>query len=400
MNERRTKAIVVGCGIGGPVAAIALTKIGLSTVVYEAHLDPDHDRGSFLNTASNGVDALRLLGIGPRALEAGFSTPRMVMWSGTGKRLGDVANGRVSADGSTSVTIERRHLYRGLRDEASAHGIRIAHGKKLDGLAFDGDGVRVSFADGSSDRADLVVGADGIHSRVRTLIDPSCPEPRYTGQLSVGGITRGARISATPGEYHMIFGKRAFFGYSAPRAGEVYWFANVAEPETTREALAAVGSDAWKARLGALFEGDAGPAIEAIAATEHIVAYPIFDMPRVPIWRREGAVLLGDAAHATSPSAGQGAALAIEDALVLAKCLRDVDGIEPALAAYEAQRRPRVEKVVKYSARVGGTKVPGPFGRWLRDLVMPYALSRYANSDAHAWLYDSGLGWDERAETG
>ena len=135
MNSTRQskKAIVIGCGIGGPVVAMALQRAGIEAVIYEAYDRPADYVGSFLNTASNGLDALHTLESHTRVLAEGFATPRMVMWSGTGKRLGEVANGVTLADGTSSITIRRGLLHRALRDEAVSRGIRIEQGKRRGG---------------------------------------------------------------------------------------------------------------------------------------------------------------------------------------------------------------------------------------------------------------------------
>jgi 2-polyprenyl-6-methoxyphenol hydroxylase-like FAD-dependent oxidoreductase len=233
---------------------------------------------------------------------------------------------------------------------------------------------------------------------VRELVAPDAPAPRYTGQLSVGGVALRTELPQTPGAYHMVFGRRAFLGFSVLPGGEAWWFANVAQPQLpSREELAAITPAAWKERLLALFAEDAGPARALISGTgDAPVAYPIFDMPPVPRWSRGAMALMGDAAHATSPSAGQGAAMAIEDAVVLGQCLRDVPDTAQALRTYEGLRRERVEKVVRYSARVGSAKVPGPVGRAFRDLLMPLALKIYDGSSAQAWLYAHHLEWEAR----
>jgi AraC family transcriptional regulator len=113
-------------------------------------------------------------------------------------------------------------------------------------------------------------------------------------------------------------------------------------------------------------------------------------------WHRGPMVIIGDAAHATSPSSGQGASLAIEDAVVLAKCLRDLPGPEQAFVTFERLRRRRVERVVQYSARIGKSKAAGAVARWFRDLFMPLALKHFANPAAHAWLYAYHVDWNER----
>lgn len=400
-TNRKKTALVIGCGIAGPVVAIALQRAGLEPIVYEAHEGSADYVGSFLNTASNGLDALRTLGVEPRILDAGFPTPQMFMWSGTGTLLGEVANGLTLADGTVSMTIQRGLLHAALRDEALRRGARIERGKRLvDAEAVPG-GVVARFADGSDAEGDLLVGADGIHSRVRGIVDPASPAPRYTGQLSVGGIARRTSLAPTPGAYHMIFGRRAFFGYSVRPSTEAYWFANVAREAAPTSNATLVSPDEWKSELRELFADDAGPALELIAATDdELGAYPIYDMPTVPRWHRASMVLLGDAAHATSPSSGQGASMAIEDAVVLARCLRDTPDVAQAFTRYESLRRERVERVVRYSASVGSTKVAGPVGRFFRDLMMPLALKLYGSSRAHAWMYEHHIEWDQPSPQG
>ena len=391
-------AVVIGCGIGGPVLAMALQKAGIEAAIFEAHESSAEFVGSFLNTASNGLDALKAIDALDDVAAHGFPTPRMVMWSGSGKRLGEVANGLALPDGTTSLTIERGRLHAALRREAARRGIRIEPGKRLIASDTTGTGVVARFADGTDARGDVLVGADGIHSQTRRLIDAAAPAPRYTGLLSLGGCARVETLAPTPETFHMIFGRRAFFGYSVRNDGDVYWFANVAWPDDpTRERLGAISPGRWKQTLIDLFDGDAGPAVEIVSATNaELAAYPIFDMPIVPTWHRGSMVLIGDAAHATSPSSGQGASLAIEDAVVLSKCLRDCRSVREAFEAYERLRRGRVERVVAYSARIGQAKSAGPIARWFRDLCMPVALKLFASPEAQAWLYEYHIDWNER----
>jgi len=396
-GQRPKSAIVVGCGIGGPVVAMALERAGINAIIYEAHERAADYVGSFLNTASNGLDALRVLDAQADVLAAGFPTPRMVMWSGTGKRLGEVANG-LAPPGTTSITIRRGALHRALRDQALRRGIRIQQGKRLASAEATPTGVVARFEDGSGATGDILIGSDGLHSRTRQILDATAPKPRYTGLLSLGGCAHGTTLAPTPDTFHMIFGKRGFFGYSVRPSGEVYWFANMAwRGEPTPEQLAAVSPGEWKLRLLELYDGDAGPAAEILHATaDELAAYPIHDLPAVPTWHRGPMVIIGDAAHATSPSSGQGASLAIEDAVVLAKCLRDLPGSAEAFVAFERLRRGRVERVVRYSARIDTSKAIGPVGRWFRDLLMPVALKHFVSPAAHAWLYGYHVDWNER----
>lgn len=389
-NGTRRRALIIGGGIAGPVVAMALQRVGIDPILFEAHEgDADHV-GSFLNTASNAIDALRTLGAERGVLDRGFPTPAMVMWSATGKRLGVVDGG------AASTTIRRGALHRALVDEAAVRGVARHAGKRLVGVAHADRTLTARFADGTHATGDLLVGADGLHSVTRRLIDRDAPAPRYLGQLSIGGVAPMTAFERTPGAYHMIFGRRGFFGYSVTPDGDAYWFANLAAPvEPTRGELDAIPPGEWAARLIAMFDGDAGPAVAMIGATRDIVAYPLHDMPAVPRWHARRMVLVGDSAHATSPSSGQGAAMAIEDAVVLAKCLRDIPELDLAFAAYERLRRPRVERVVRYSARIGQSKVPGPVGRFFRDLFMPIGLRLVAGKGANAWLYDHHIDWND-----
>lgn len=397
MANRR--ALIIGGGIGGPVAGMALKRAGIEATVYEASNAPADYVGLFLNTSSNGLDVLRTLDIDAAGQADGFPIPRMVMWSGSGRRLGEVANGIRLPDGTVSVALRRGLLQRVLREEAERRGVRFEFGKRLDTYQAAGSEVIASFADGTEAEGDLLIGADGIHSATRQTMDPAAPQPTYTGLLSIGGYSHSTTVPPTPDTQHFVFGRRAFFGYLVRTSGEIWWFVNLNRPdEPSRAELAGTSTQEWKRRLLDLFAGDLDRISEIIRATHsEIGAYTVHDLSTIPTWHRGPVVLLGDAAHATSPNAGQGASLAMEDALVLALCLRDIPEVDAALATYERQRRERAEKVVAYSRRLGQSKtISNPLGVWIRDLVMPVALRRFANPQAHAWLYTYHVDWDDK----
>ena len=391
------KALVIGCGIGGPATAMALRRAGIAAEVYEAYEHTADAVGSFLNIASNGLDALRVLGAHAPVLAAGIPTPRMVMWSGTGKRLGQVDNGLELDDGTVSHTIQRGDLYAIVRDQATARGIPVRYGSRLVDLREEPAGVTATFADASTAHGDILIAADGVHSATRTLIDPAAPAPRYTGLLSMGGIvdptaTRGIQVDGDPGTYHMVFGRRAFFGYTVAADARVWWFANLPVPtEPSRAQLA--GTD-WQQQLVAAVRDDRNPAADLIRAGGVDLVLPVYDLPPVPTWHTGRVVLTGDAAHATSPSSGQGASLAIEDGLVLAQCLRDLPSPAMAFGRFEHLRRARAERVVEFSRRISNTKTAGPIARVFRDLMMPIFLRKAANPEALAWLYRHHIDWD------
>jgi FAD-dependent urate hydroxylase len=392
-------ALVIGGGIAGSVAGVALQRAGLDPVVHEAYETTADGVGAFLGLGLNGVAALRALDMDAGVLARGFETPRMVISNGRGRVLADFPNGGTLPDGTRALTISRPDLYAVLAEEARRRGVPIVHGKRLVSIEETPDRVRAHFADGSSSEADLLVGADGIRSTTRRLIDPSAPRPRYVGFLNTAGYARGLDLGIEPGVNHLVFGKRSFFGYVAHPDGDVWWFANPPQrQEPDPAALAAVPAAQWRSRLRALFRDDTVPALDVIDRTEHISAgWVTYDLPSVRAWHTARTVLIGDAAHAVSPSAGQGASLAIEDAVVLGKCLRDAPDAAVAFRTFEALRRPRVERMVAQGRRNGSGKAAGPVNRVVRDLGMPLAMRVMfrGGRDPFRWVWDHTVDWDE-----
>ena len=141
MTAVRT-ALVIGAGIAGPVAAMALRKAGIRPTVYEAHPGGAEGIGTFLTVASNGIDALRAIGADETALAVGFPTPAITLRSTTGKNLGGARTGLTLPDGTTSHTLKRADLYQVLYQEAVRRGIDVQHGKRLATAELTGDGVR------------------------------------------------------------------------------------------------------------------------------------------------------------------------------------------------------------------------------------------------------------------
>ncbi len=316
--------------------------------------------------------------------------------------MGEVPIGGELPDGTTTLTMRRADLYQALLGEAWDRGIAIEHGKRLlNASPTPAGGVVAWFEDGTQAAGDLLIGADGIYSRTRQIIDPGAPAPRYTGLGNIGGFTRVPIVSGEPGTYVMTFGKRAFFGYILSPSGEVWWFANPPSPELSRAELASLDKEQWKERLTALFADDAGPAVEIIRTTTDLsIGANQYDMPRVPRWWRGPMIVIGDAAHAASPSSGQGASLAMEDAVTLAKCLRDLPDTRSAFVAYEEMRRPRVERIVAWAARMNSNKIPGPMLRAVRDLVLPMILKRQGSADSQRWVFNHHIEWDARVLLG
>ncbi|MEV4743008.1 NAD(P)/FAD-dependent oxidoreductase [Streptomyces sp. NPDC049555] len=340
------RALIIGGGIAGPVTAMALQRAGIEAAVHEAYPAGADDVGAFLVLFANGLAALAAIDADAVVREHSFPARTAEFLGADGAALGSRplagANG-----GAAPRTLSRSVLHRVLREEAARRGIPVHHGKRLvDRRTGPGGTVTALFADGTRAEGDVLVGADGIHSRTRTLLDPAAPAPRPTGQTTVCGRLRDPAHAVPPATYRMMYGTRGFFGCTTAPDGTTYWFANVPGAPGP-----GAGPAHWRHLVAQAFAGDGTPAAAMAAATgDDIVGTSAHDLQRTPVWHDRHTVLVGDAAHATAPNAAQGASLAIEDGVVLAQCLRDLPGIPRAFAAYERLRRGRAERVVALSA--------------------------------------------------
>jgi salicylate hydroxylase len=375
------KVVVVGGGVAGTVSAIALARMGADVTVVEAYPDPAGVVGSFVSLATNGLRGLDALGVGDRVRARGFEVPRLRMWSGSGKLLGDVARGRVAADPMHSVTLMRASLVAELRAAAAEDGVRVVTGLRLEGLTEVPDGVRAEFDDGTALTADLLVGADGIWSTTRRLLDPEAPTPEYAGVHVVSG--RASGVAADPEAFDLTFGRSGAFLHVPAPDGEIWWQAQVTGEQ--RPDLDGATDADLLARLTRLFATDAGPSAVLAATTR--LHRPTLNWMLAPVrtWRGARTLIIGDAAHPVG--AGQGASMAIEDGLALAAALAGAPSVPEGLAAFEADRRPRVTKMLKASDDNRKAKQAAPWKLRVQEVVMPIVVPRVYER-ATGWLYD------------
>jgi 2-polyprenyl-6-methoxyphenol hydroxylase-like FAD-dependent oxidoreductase len=394
------RALVIGGGVAGPAAAMFLAADGWEVEIFEAAAKPGDYAGSFLNVATNGLTVLEALGLREHLLSDAHPAPHMIMWSGTGKRLGSVPNGPAGDPARGSAVVRRGWLHQVLREGAENRGIPIRFGARLTGITADPAAVQAKFADGREASADILIGCDGIGSPTRTHIDAHTPNPRYSGLVGLGGFAQVIGLPPTPATQHFVFGRRSFFGYLVRTAastsgdGTVYWFANITAPEPSRGSLRDVSAAEWLDRLRGLHTDDPYPVPQIIDGHYgDLGAYPIYDLSGVPRWSRGPVVAVGDAVHATSPSAGQGASLALEDAQALAMCLRAEADHEAAFARYQAMRQPRADKVVDYARKINSQKrvSKSRAAVAIRDAMLPLFLKRAANDRSNDWLYNYRL---------
>jgi 2-polyprenyl-6-methoxyphenol hydroxylase-like FAD-dependent oxidoreductase len=266
------------------------------------------------------------------------------------------------------------------------------------------DGIIARFADGSSARGDVLIGADGIHSTVRTLIDPAAPQPEHAGLISFGSP---APAAATPAwtktdEMYFVMGRRAFFGYWRLLDGRTMWFSNLPHDQPLTGAQArAVPSTQWWQQLRAAYAGDV-PAEKVIGLSnpdDLIVLGSMEAMPPVPRWHRDRMVLTGDSAHAPSSSSGQGVSLTAESAIELARCLRDRPDLPSAFAAYEKLRRERVESIAATAVKTNNQKSGGPFARTLIRLLAPVVMKTFLTPEKmFGPVHRHRIDWDKKVD--
>ena len=359
-------AVVVGGGVAGAAAAVALRLIGADVTVYEAYRNPAGPYGSFVSLASNGLRALDALGCLPQVQQAGFPVARQRMWSGSGKLLGDVPRGRRAADQLLSVTVMRSDLVSALRQEAVRLGARVVIGERV----VDARDARVTVAD-------VVVGADGIWSTMRRAVDPAAPEPTYARMSTVSGISDGLGLES--GAFNMIFGRHGAFIYLPAPDGSVWWSAQVSHPD--QPDLDLIGT----AELAAMFRTEPRAAEIIGGSSGSLVATRNHVLGEVARQQDGRVILIGDAAHPVG--AGQGASMALEDAVVLGRQLAGSPSVPAAMASFETERRSRLGKMAKAASANRDAKTAGPVASRIRDLVMPLTFNRFYEK-ATGWLYD------------
>lgn len=389
MTASGKRALIIGCGVSGPVLAMYLKRAGFSPVIYERRTETTSGAGGSFNLAPNGMDVLATLGLAEEVRAAGHPTRQIAFYNHKGKQLG--------LNPESMTLLNRGDLQKILVNSAEKAGVELEFGKRLVSIEDDpagAGGVTARFEDGSTAEGDLLVGCDGIRSQTRYAVEPDAPRPAYTGIVDCGGYSHVDRAEGleADGVMKMTFGLRGFFGYQALPGGDVFWFQNSVFPEEPDyKELRAIPEDVWRARLIEIHSNDHAPITDILAASGPVERFSIYEAPAMTTWSRGRVCLVGDAAHAMGPHTGQGASMALEDSITLARCLRDGDGIPAAFAAYAAERKPRVTAVIQQTRQTGSQKSPGALGRMIRDLVLPFFLKKQV--DKTTALYDHHIDW-------
>lgn len=350
---RARKVLIVGGGPGGLTAAAALALKGVAVDLVE--ISPTGEPvGAAITLLGRAVDAMEEIGVLERieAEQGDASGLGGGLYDAAGQPLTvqaqDAAGGgaRPAGHRGKAAGMYRPVLSRILRDRALALGVNIRLGTSIDALAQDPDGVEVTFSDGEAGRYDLVVGADGIRSKVRAMVFGDDIQPQYAGQCAIRWMAKGPPIRSGPSSfYHTEFGK--FLGYPFPKQDLTY-LAVVCDGKS-RHVLSDEARQILKAEL-AKFTAPYMVEIRQRMTDEDEVLFRPFEWLLVPDpWFRGRVLLIGDAAHATTAHMSSGGGMAIEDAVVLAQALDGEADVERALAAFMKRRFHRVRTVVETS---------------------------------------------------
>lgn len=362
----RERVVIVGGGIGGLVLAIALRQRGIEAPVFEAAPEL-RAVGAGIWVPPNAMQVLARLGLAEAVAAEGARLERAELRDFRAGLLQSADVGESARRfGWPTVAIHRGRLQRVLLDRLGANVVQV--GRECREVVARGDGAVVGFADGSEVEAGVVVGADGAWSRVREAVAPGA-RLRYSGQSSYRAVAPFRLPDGFGGVGWEVWGPGRRFGFSAIAEGEVYWYATLDAPAGERDASAAE----TRRRLDAMAAPFPAPVPALIAATdaERMLRTDMYDLPAIPAWHRGPVVLLGDAAHATTPNLGQGGAQAMEDAWVLADRLATHARPEDALAAYQRIRERKARMVVDTSRRLGGiVHFSNPVARGLRNAAL------------------------------
>ncbi|GAB3617778.1 FAD-dependent monooxygenase [Okibacterium endophyticum] len=338
---------IIGAGMGGLATAAALQRQGIDATVYE-QAQKFARLGAGIQVGCNAMQVLRELGLEDK-LRAEAFYPRS--WNNKDWRSGEVKFDQVFGEsaeqkyGAPYLLAHRGDLHEALASIVPYEHIRLSH--KLVGIDDDGDGVKLTFADGSTASHDAVVAADGVHSSVKTMMFGES-EANFTGRIAyrttfsadlLGGYEIDECTKWWGEDRHIVI------YFVKPDRSEVYFVTSQPEPDFTVESWSAKGD---VGTLRAAFEGFHPQVQHVLASCPEVHKWALVDRDPLERWSEGNITLLGDSCHPMTPYMAQGAAMALEDAAVLSRLLADVDdraGVPEAFQRFEATRKERTSRV-------------------------------------------------------
>ncbi|MCP3470358.1 FAD-dependent monooxygenase [Bradyrhizobium sp. CCGUVB1N3] len=395
MSSRPRKALIIGAGIAGPVAGILLRRAGIEAQIFEAW-PYSKGIGGGLQLAPNGMQVMDEIGLAREVISYGSIADSFDFYSQGGQKLGSINRDMERRFGQPAVNICRATLNEILIDKAWCSCVSLYFEKRLIKIEDRGDQPIIAyFADGTTAEGDFLIGADGVHSVARRQVVPDGPQPFNTGLIGFGGfVPRKVLAGRAIGQrVETTFGQSGFFGYgfcsSNPDDGVMWWST---QPAHGMDAAMFRAQDqaTLKQHLRDFHRGWHDPIPAIIEAAENIVVTDTLDVATLPTWSRKRSLLIGDAAHATSPHAGQGASLALEDALRLGRLMAEGQELSATFQNFEAERRPRAEKIVAIARRNGNSKREfSATGAFIRDQMLKWLLPLSSKGMDFMYAYDA-----------
>ncbi|AXX28987.1 Salicylate hydroxylase [Actinosynnema pretiosum subsp. pretiosum] len=372
--------VVVGGGIGGLAAAVALHRRGWRVVVAE-RAEGFTEVGAGLSLWPNALRALEALGLAEQVASLGAVEAGGGVRDREGRWVARVDNAEIARRHGLPLTVVRRaDLLRVLVEALPPECLRP--GSEVRVVRTSGDQVEVEHRGGRL-RAELLVGADGLNSAVRRQLWPEVGPPRYRGCTAwrmVTGPLAGVGVDGA-----VFWGRGERVGFTRLPGGRFYCFAAAVTPAGGGD-----GSGEHEA-VSRRFRDwpDPIPALLAATPRDAVLRHDVHDLPPLPTFVRGRVALLGDAAHAMDPILGQGACQALEDAVVLADCLDTTPDVDTALARYDGSRRPRTLRVARRSARVGAVSL----WSWPPAVAVRDRVARLVPATAPLRAMAPVLGW-------
>ena len=367
-----TRVAIIGGGIGGLTAANALSRSGIETAVYEAAAELK-EIGAGVALHANAMRVLRAIGVEDGVREVAGRSQWQVMrnWK-TGRVIGKTSRQRAAATfGIEGATVHRADLLDVLAGALPA-GI-VTLGKRCEQVRTDGGTAVARFTDGSEIEADIIVGADGIHSPVRaSLFGPDAP--RFTGKICYRSVIPAGDVRGAPPatEGAQWFGPHGTIVLYPLRGEELVNVVCHYDDDSYRHESWVAECD--RAEVLSRYAGWHESLLRLFAAGDTWYKWALYDRDPIPRWTSGRVTLLGDAAHPMLPYLGQGACQALEDGAVLATALA-AEAADPVtgLARYERTRRPRASQVVLAARERGlSNHLTSPWAAWRRDLLIAW----------------------------
>jgi 2-polyprenyl-6-methoxyphenol hydroxylase-like FAD-dependent oxidoreductase len=340
------KVLIVGAGISGLACALMLEKIGYQPVIFEKS-DSLRNEGGGLTLWSNATDALDCMGLLDEVYQHSKILTESALLTSTGKTLSMIPlKNLATIYGTHTVAILRATLHHLLVSQLQHTQIKL--GYKLIGVKETNEEVIASFENGHEETGVLLIGADGIHSKVRNLLFPHV-ELRFSGYEAWRGIASIEHPFSNNGYSFEAWGNGLRFGFVPVSNSTVYWFA------TRNISKNLMREEITKAELAHVFSEFVEPISSVIQATNEkdISRKVIYDFKPLQKWSKGRVLLIGDAAHATTPNLGQGACMALEDAVVLASTFKSGNTISNAVKTFEEKRIGRAKFIVHSSWMMG-----------------------------------------------